>query len=109
MNITAIKITPGTLIPGSTSLNSSKIILPEKGLIKLPNRKSNIELPNDEDIYNMKMINWVSNPSIQDIHYLESTITSIEIESLDTSRKNKKVEKLENNITFTIPIKFKYR
>ena len=56
MNITAIKITPDTLIPGSTSLNFSKIILPQKGLLKLPNRNSKIELPNDEDIYNLKMI-----------------------------------------------------
>ena len=91
MNITAIKITPDTLIPGSTSLNSPKILLPEKGLLKLRNRNSDTELPNDEDIYNMKMINWVSNPLIQDIRYLESTITSIAIESLDISRKNKKV------------------
>ena len=91
MNITAIKITPDTLIPGSTSLNSSKVILPQKGLLKLPNRNSKIELPNDEDIYNLKMINWVSNPLIQDIRYLESTITSIAIDSIDISRKNKTV------------------
>ncbi len=57
----------------------------------------------------MKIVNWASNPLIQNIHYLESTITSINIESLNTSKSSLKATQLANNITFTIPIKFKYR
>ncbi len=50
----------------------------------------------------MKIINWLSNPLVYDIMYLESNIISIEFDSLDTSRKNKKVSNITNNITFTI-------
>ncbi len=62
MNITVIKITPEALIPSSTSLITPQLNLPEKGLLKIPNRKSNKEEHIDEDIYNMKMINWLSHP-----------------------------------------------
>ena len=50
----------------------------------------------------MKMINWLYHPQIPDILYLETKMLSIEIESMDSSRKNKKSSKIQNNITFTI-------
>ena len=40
MNITAIKVTPDTLLPDSTSLVSSSLKLPSNGLLPIPNRKS---------------------------------------------------------------------
>ena len=102
MNVTAIKITPDILLPNSTSFISSSLKLPSNGLLPIPNRNSKEEIPNDEDIYNMKIINWISNPLISDILYLESNILSIELESLNTFRKDKKVSNISNNITFTI-------
>ncbi len=38
MNVTAIKVTPDTLLPSVTSLSSTNIQLPEKGLFPLLNR-----------------------------------------------------------------------
>ena len=62
MNISGIKVTPDTLLPNSTSLNLTQLQLPDKGLLAIPNRRSSEEIPNDEDIYNMKIVNWLSNP-----------------------------------------------
>ena len=94
MNITAIKVTPDTLLSNSTSFISSSLKLPIYGLLPIPNRKSKEEIVNDEDIYNMKIINWVSHPLIYDILYQESNIISIEFESLNASRKDKKVSNI---------------
>ncbi len=45
------------------------------------------------------MINWVIHPEIPDIKYLETPILSIELDSMDPKKKEKKIE---NNITFTV-------
>ena len=50
----------------------------------------------------MKMIDWLSHPQIPDIFYLETPVLSIELESMDSSRKDKKSSKIQNNMTFTI-------
>ena len=102
MNITAIKVTPDTLLPTQTKLSSPNLVLPDAGLFPLLNRTSKEDIPNDEDIYNMKMINWVTHPEIPDILYLESPLLTIEFESLNASRKDKIANEIQNNITFTI-------
>ena len=78
MNITVLKVTPDTLLQKSTALNSSEYVqLPEDGLLKVPRRFSEVDLPNDEEIYNMKIINWVTNPLIRNISSINSGIFTI--------------------------------
>jgi hypothetical protein len=82
MNITAIKVTPDTLLQNSTSLKSSQLQLPKDGLLPVPKRISEVDLPNDEEIYNMKLINWVVNPLIRNTSSINSEILSIELDRL---------------------------
>ena len=63
--------------------------------MKTPKIFSEEELPNDEDIYDMKMINWLSHPEIPDLLILETQILSIELDSMDSSKKNKKTGKIK--------------
>ncbi len=103
----AKKVTPDLLTNNTFLDNTSStyLQLPAAGIIPIPNRVSDQELPNDEQIYDLQVIEWNTLLHPIDSKEDQTKTISINLNSLNSTPTTHSHLNLVNPFVFYIPIK----